>query len=85
MAKEISKQPSNDSVVWLLTFTLTNMYNKEEQTKQGKIQNVQYEVKRVPESGIELNPLFMESKKKIMKILMLNIIKGGETSGKDTT
>lgn len=37
LAKEISKQPSNDSVVCLLTCTLMNMYNKVEQTKQGKI------------------------------------------------
>ena len=46
LAKEISKQPSIDSVVWLLVLTLMKMYNEKEQAEQGKIQNVQFEEKR---------------------------------------
>ncbi|KAL6034459.1 hypothetical protein STEG23_019827 [Scotinomys teguina] len=46
LAKEISKQSSIDSVMWLLVFILRKMYNEKEQGEEGKIQNVQIEEKR---------------------------------------
>jgi len=45
LAEKISEQPSIDSVVWLLMFTLMKIYNEKEQAGQGKIQNVQLEGK----------------------------------------
>ena len=34
---EISKQPSVDSVMYLLVFVLIKIYNEKEQAEQGKI------------------------------------------------
>ena len=48
LAEEISKQPSIDSVVWLLVVTLMKIYNEKEQAEQGKLQNVKFEEKRNP-------------------------------------
>ena len=45
LAEEISKQPSIDSVVWLLVVTLMKIYNEKEQVGQMKIQNEQIEKK----------------------------------------
>ena len=45
LAEDILKQPSIDCVIRLLVSTLTQIYNKNEQAKQGKIQNVQLEEK----------------------------------------
>ena len=45
-AKEISKQPSVDSVMWLFVVTLMKIYNEKEQTEQSKLQNVRFEEKR---------------------------------------
>lgn len=36
-AEEISKQPSIDSVVWLLVLTLMKIYNEKNQAEQGKL------------------------------------------------
>ena len=44
-AGEISKQPSVDCVLWLLMAVPIEIYNKNEQAKQGKLQNVQLEEK----------------------------------------
>ena len=41
LAKEMSKQPSNDSVMWLLVFTLMQIYNETEQSEQGKSQSIE--------------------------------------------
>ena len=43
MAEKISKQPSIDSVVWLLVLTLMKIYNEKEQAEQIKMHNVQSE------------------------------------------
>ena len=43
MAEGISKQPSPNSVVWLLVVTLMKVYNEKEQAEKGKTQNVQIE------------------------------------------
>jgi hypothetical protein len=45
LAQEISKQPSIDSRIWLLMFTLMKIYNEKEQADRGKLQNVQFEEK----------------------------------------
>ena len=45
LAEEISKQPSIDSVVWLLVLALMKIYNEKEQVQKVKIQNVQSEEK----------------------------------------
>ena len=45
LVEKISKQPSIDSVVWLLVVTLMKIYNEEEQAEQGKLQNVKFEEK----------------------------------------
>ena len=37
LAEEISRQPSIDSVVWLLMVTLVQIYHEKEQTDQEKI------------------------------------------------
>ena len=37
LAEEISKQPSIDSVMWLLVLTLIEIYKEKEQAEQGKI------------------------------------------------
>ena len=47
LAEEISKQPNIDSFMWLLVVDFTKIYNEKEQAKQGKLQNVQFEEKRV--------------------------------------
>ena len=60
LAKEILKQPSIDSIVWLLVFTLLKSYNKREQAEQGKIQTVEYKEKGAPGGRPELNPVFKE-------------------------
>ena len=44
LAEEISKQPCIDAVMWLLLFTLLQIYNEKEQAEQGKIQNVRQKV-----------------------------------------
>ena len=41
MAEEISKQPSIDSVVWLLVLTLMKIYNEKEQAEKIKVQNAE--------------------------------------------
>ena len=46
MAEEISRQPSVDSVAWLLVVTFMQIYNEKEQAGQGKMQDVQFEEKR---------------------------------------
>lgn len=84
LAEKISKKPSNDSVVWLLSFTLINMRNEEEQTKQGKIENVQFEVKRSTRKWDGAKS-FVQGEKQMNESLMLNRIKGGENSGQDPT
>ena len=45
LAEEISKQACIDSVVWLLVFILTQIYNEKKQAEQEKRQNVQLEEK----------------------------------------
>lgn len=46
LSKEISKQSSVDCVMWLLVASLKQIYNEQEQVKQGKTQNVELEEKR---------------------------------------
>ena len=46
LAEEISRQPSDDSVLWLLVLTLMEIYDEKEQDEQGQTQNVEFEVKR---------------------------------------
>ena len=46
LAEEISKQPSIDSVMWLLVLTLMKIYNEKEKAEQGKIANVRSEDNR---------------------------------------
>ena len=48
MAKEISEQPSIDSLAWLLVITPTKIYNEKEQVKQVTIQNIETEEKVAP-------------------------------------
>ena len=38
LTEEISKQPSIDSMLWLLVFTLIKTYNEKEQAEQIKVQ-----------------------------------------------
>lgn len=45
-AEEISKQPSIDSVVWLLVLTLMKIYNEKNQAEQGILQNVKFKEER---------------------------------------
>ena len=42
LAEEISKQPSIDSVMWLLVITIVQFYYEKKQAKQGK--NTKYTV-----------------------------------------
>ena len=51
LAEEISKQPSIDSVMWLLELILIKIYNDKDQAEQGNIQNTQIEEERTP--GVE--------------------------------
>ena len=46
LAEEISRQPSDDSVLWLLVLTLMEIYDEKEQDEQGQTQNGEFEVKR---------------------------------------
>ena len=57
LAEEISKQPSIDSVVCFLVFTLMNICNEKEHAEQRKIQNRE---KRHHRSRMKLNPVFKE-------------------------
>ena len=61
LAKEISKQPSIDSVLW---FTLMKCLDE---TEQGKIQMYGSSVKEAPGSRIERNSVFKETNR--IKIL----------------
>lgn len=45
MAEDISKELSIDCVVWLLVVSIIQIYNEKDEVGQGKIQNVQFEVK----------------------------------------
>ena len=45
LVEEISRQPTIDSVPWLLVITSTWVYNAKEQAGQREIQNVQFEEK----------------------------------------
>ena len=74
LAEEISKKPINDSDIWLLSFTLISMYNEEEQTKQGKIENVQFEVKRSTRKWDGAKS-FVQGEKQINESPILNRIK----------
>ena len=56
-AEEISKQSSIDSTVWLLVFMFIKIYKERERAVQEKIQNVRFEEKREPRSGMELSPI----------------------------
>ena len=60
LAKEISRQPSLDSVVWLLLVTLTQIYNKKEQGELEKYKMYNLRRKGAPGSGMELSPVFKE-------------------------
>ena len=62
LAEEISRQPSIDSVMWLLVVTLMQIYNDKEQAEQGKIQNVQIEKKRSNRCIKKLSPVLKEIK-----------------------
>lgn len=66
LVEEELKQPSMDSVVWLLVLTLM-FYNEKEKYEQVKIQNVDEGVKVEPGSGMDLIPVFKEIN--ILKIL----------------
>ena len=46
LAEEILKQPSIDSVVWLLVITLVKIHGGKEQAEQSKSQNVKFEEKK---------------------------------------
>ena len=46
----MSTQPSIDLIVQFLVDTLMQIHNEKEQAEQGKIQNVQFEQKKSPES-----------------------------------
>lgn len=46
LSEDISKQSSVDCVMWLLVASLIQIYNEQEQIKQGKTQNVQLEENR---------------------------------------
>ena len=59
LAEEISKQPTIDSIVCLLMVTLMKIYNENEQTKQSKLQNVNFEEK-LNGSEMELNTVLKE-------------------------
>ena len=62
LAEEISRQPSIDSVMWLLVVTLMQIYNDKEQAEQGKIQNVPIEKKRSNRCIKKLSPVLKEIK-----------------------
>ena len=73
MAKEISKQPSIDSILWLPVFTLTkNVLVKWSKLSKKKYKMYGLRTKGAPESGMELNPVFKE----INRLKILNGIKG---------
>lgn len=40
LAKEILRQPSNDTVLWLLVITFMHIYNDKKQARQTQVQNV---------------------------------------------
>ena len=75
--QRISKQPSSDSVVWLLVFTLTKIYN--EMIKLRKRENIQIGENRRIRTWKGLNSVF----KKINRLR--NGVKGVVTSGQDPT
>lgn len=79
LAEEITRQPSIESVMWLLVFML-----KRFMMKRGKLSRVNYKMKilrrkRAPGSRMELSPIF----KKING--SRNGIKGVVMSGQDPT
>ena len=43
LTEEISKQPSIDSVMWILVIIVMKIYNEKEQAEQGKLQRVNFE------------------------------------------
>jgi hypothetical protein len=53
LAKEVSRQASIDSALWLLVVTLMQIYNEEEQAEQKKIQNYSLGRKGAPGSVME--------------------------------
>jgi hypothetical protein len=48
LAAEISRQPNMDSVMWLLVFTIMQIYNEPEQAEQGKHNMYNFRRKRLP-------------------------------------
>ena len=46
-ADKISRQLSIDCAVWRFVVILMQIYNEKEQAEQGKIQNVQFEEKKI--------------------------------------
>jgi hypothetical protein len=58
--------------------------NKKKQAEQGKYKMYSLRRKWVPGSGMELNPIFKEMNR-LKKSLILNEVKGEETSGQDLT
>ena len=56
--EEISTPHSIDFVVWLLGVNLIEIYHKKEITEKNKLQPVNFEEKKAPEIGIEINSIF---------------------------
>ena len=66
LAKEISRQPSIDYVVWLLITTLLQIYNEKNQMDHGEIRNVQnaWKKEKAPRKMmLESSPMSKEIKK----------------------
>lgn len=84
LAKETSKHPNIDSIMRLLVFIIMKIYNEKEQDDQGKVQMYSSRGKLAIRSEKEIKPDFKEINR-LMKILMINEIKGIMTSGKGPT
>lgn len=81
---ETSKHPNIDSIMRLLVFIIMKIYNEKEQDEKGKVQMYSSRGKLALGSEKEIKPLFKEINR-LMKILVINKIKGMVTSGKGTT
>lgn len=84
LTMETSKYPNIDSIMRLLVFIIMKIYNEKEQDEQGKVQMYSSRGKLAQGSEKEIKPVFKEINR-LMKILMINEIKGMVTSGKGTT
>jgi len=75
LAEEISRQPSIDSVVWLLVVTLIQFI-----IRRNKLSKEKYKMFEEKRSTRKCNTI-----KSLKKSLMLNVMKGVVTSGQDPT